>query len=335
MAASVCLPALHSGFSPPAFSHGRFVFNLRASTHAFSDFPFSGPPFAFIQRSKVRRRTSVPPSHFWVRASKGTTELVQEEGGEDFTILTTARSQYNEIVIVDTPQSRLLLLDSTHNIHSICNKGEKWTGFFWDEFVSLPAVIPQGPIAIFGLGGGTAAHLLLESWPHLHLEGWEIDGILVEKAREFLGLADVEKPNQDGGVLHVHVGDAFSPAAVVPGGFAGIVVDLFSDGKLLPQLQQVSTWLDLRKRLMPDGRIMVNCGGAYAARFNATIKALIRAFPGNLSWRKLSTAETENYLTLTGPMPDLSLWATLVPDRLSSNLHQWKPCEKKKRKRKQ
>lgn len=27
-------------------------------------------------------------------------------------------------------------------------------------------------------GGGTAAHLMLDLWPSLQLEGWEIDGIV-------------------------------------------------------------------------------------------------------------------------------------------------------------
>ncbi len=36
-----------------------------------------------------------------------------------------------------------------------------------------------------------------------------------------------------------HVGDALAEDAAVPGGFAGIVVDLFAEGQILPALQQV------------------------------------------------------------------------------------------------
>ena len=36
-----------------------------------------------------------------------------------------------------------------------------------------------------------------------------------------------------------HVGDALGEDAVVPGGFAGIVVDLFADGVILPELREV------------------------------------------------------------------------------------------------
>ena len=36
-----------------------------------------------------------------------------------------------------------------------------------------------------------------------------------------------------------HIGDALAEDAVVPGGFAGLVVDLFADGQILPALQEV------------------------------------------------------------------------------------------------
>lgn len=39
-----------------------------------------------------------------------------------------------------------------------------------------------------------------------------------------------------------HTGDALADDAVVPGGFAGIVVDLFADGQILPALCEVRFW---------------------------------------------------------------------------------------------
>ncbi|KAA3465261.1 S-adenosyl-L-methionine-dependent methyltransferases superfamily protein isoform 1 [Gossypium australe] len=158
---------------------------------------------------------------------------------ETFQVLTAIHTQYNDILIVDTPQSRMLLLDSTHNVHSVLQKGdEKWTGSYWDEFVSLPPIVPEGPIAIYGLGGGTAAHLMLDVWPSLQLEGWEIDEILIDKAREYFGLSNLEKCNDVGGQLQVHIDDAFSHEQHRPSGYAGIIIDLFSDGKVLSQLQE-------------------------------------------------------------------------------------------------
>jgi hypothetical protein len=63
---------------------------------------------------------------------------------------------------------------------------------------------------------------------------------------------------------------------------------------LISTLLQVETWLEIAKKLMPDGRIMVNCGGADTAVSlaadtgvsswvqNPTIKALCSAFPGQV-----------------------------------------------------
>lgn len=86
---------------------------------------------------------------------------------------------------------------------------------------------------------------------------------MIDKAREHLGLSDLEKHTEDGGVLHVHIGDALSTSSNIPGGYAGnfiivnqlniiyfhccfiseffsgIVIDLFSGGEVLAQLQEV------------------------------------------------------------------------------------------------
>ncbi|KFK31627.1 hypothetical protein AALP_AA6G137300 [Arabis alpina] len=270
---------------------------------------------------------------------------VDEEEEEKYWVLTAVRSRYNEIVIIDTLASRYLLLDSTKNVHSVINKnGRNWTGSYWDEFASLPPIIPNGPIAIYGLGGGTAARLILELWPSMQLEGWEIDEILIEKSRDYLGLSELEKPTSKGGRLCVHVDDALSPSQDVSGRYAGIIVDLFSDGKVLDQLQQVPIWLDLASRLMPNGRIMVNCAGIETEQvaangkprlelgdsawmLNSTIKILAEAFPGQVSWKRTPDSQGLNFLALTGDLPDLSDWSNEVPVRLSEAVRQWKLCK--------
>ncbi|CAI0546155.1 unnamed protein product [Linum tenue] len=271
------------------------------------------------------------------------------EGEESLQLVTAVRSKYNDIAIVDTPTARVLLLDSTHSVHSVLQKGQKWTDSYWDEFASLPPIVPEGPISILGLGGGTAAHLMLDLWPSLELEGWEIDDILIHKARVYFGLSDLEKHTPAGGRLHVRIGDALSPAENDSGRYAGIIVDLFSEGKVLPQLELVSTWLEMKRRLMPDGRIMVNCAGIHGTadsidRTNHNleaapggdwvehdvIKAMSEAFPGQLCWKRMEEDKGANYLALTGPLPDLSSWSAMVPDRLKASVGQWKPCDSAK-----
>ncbi|KAG0472652.1 hypothetical protein HPP92_014067 [Vanilla planifolia] len=169
---------------------------------------------------------------------------------------------------------------------------------------------------------------------------------LVDIAREHFGLSDLERGTKAGGTLSIHIGDALSSASVIDGGFAGIIVDLFSGGKILPQLSEVATWVEMKKKLMPNGRIMVNCGGAHAEVaesgyikvnrssssddswvHNSTIRALCRAFPGELNWKRMESTTSENYLALTGTMPKLEAWSEALPHPLSKNVRSWSPCQ--------
>lgn len=309
---------------------------------------FSKP--LFINPSLKKTRFSVPcciqqSDRDQKQTQQESRRVEEDEEEEDYWVVAAVRSKYNEIVIVDTADARYLLLDSTKNAHSVINKGgENWTDAYWDEFASLPPIVPDGPIAIYGLGGGTAARLILELWPSAQLEGWEIDDILIEKARDYMGLSELEKPTTKGGSLRVLIDDALSPSEDVSGKYAGIIVDLFADGKVLDQLQQVEMWHDLASRLMPNGRIMVNCAGIEEEKvvtnekpklvlgdsvwmLNPTIKVLSEAFPGQVYWKRTPDSEGLNFVALTGGVTDLSDWSNKVPVRLCETVKQWKLCE--------
>ncbi|VAI24524.1 unnamed protein product [Triticum turgidum subsp. durum] len=290
--------------------------------------------FAVLPRRAARLRCA--PDE--VAATAAEPEQQGEE--EEFVLLASNRSDFNEVImVIDSPSNRYLVLDPSRNVHSILPKKSAWTNSYWDEFVSLPPVVPRGPVALLGLGAGTAAHMMLEVWPWIQLIGWEIDPTIIELSRDYFGMSNLEKTTELGGSLSVRIGDALSPSATVEGGFAGVVVDLFADGKVLPQLQEAETWVEIAKKLMPDGRIMVNCGGAdtpvsLAADTgvsswvqNPTIKALCSAFPGQLNWKRLSEKESVNYVALTSPLPDLEEWSTSLPSELSPRVKQWVPCE--------
>ncbi|KAJ0248036.1 hypothetical protein HA466_0164040 [Hirschfeldia incana] len=337
MAALSSTPCLHS-----LAGHERYF--LSCKTSQFSKPLFLNPslkklsfslPLCIKQSDREERQIQQESSR----------EEVKEEEEEDYWVVSAVRSKYNEIVIVDTADARYLLLDSTKNAHSVINKGgDNWTDAYWDEFASLPPIVPDGPIAIYGLGAGTAARLILELWPSVHLEGWEIDDILIEKARGYMELSELEKPTSKGGSLRVLVDDALSPSEDVSGKYAGIIVDLFADGKVLDQLQQVQMWHDLASRLMPNGRIMVNCAGIEEEKvvtnekpqlvpgdsvwmLNPTIKVMLEAFPGQVYWKRTPDSEGLNFVALTGGVPDLSDWSNKVPARLREPVKQWKLCE--------
>ncbi|XP_072082308.1 uncharacterized protein [Arachis hypogaea] len=262
------LPLTSSAPPPRALSFPYFKsfhFPIRTPNHKFSKRLIANADFS----------SSAPTS--------STVEEEQEEE-ESYQVLSAMKSDYNDIVIVDTPKSRMLLLDSTHNVHSILYKEQKWTGSYW----------------------------------------------LIDKARDYFGLSDLEKTTEGGGILNVHIGDVFIPSENLCRRYAGIVVDLFSEGKVLPQLEE--------ERLMPDGRFMVNCGGIDGESspesllsdetwlLNPTLKALSKAFPGQLSWKRMPKVSGENFMALTGSMPDVESWSASVSSPLSTNVKDWRPC---------
>ena len=57
-----------------------------------------------------------------------------------------------------------------------------------------------------------------------------------------------------------HVGDALAEDAAVPGGFAGIVVDLFAEGQILPALQQVKTCCPALTSSLWARGVLLRCG---------------------------------------------------------------------------
>jgi len=44
---------------------------------------------------------------------------------------------------------------------------------------------------------------------------------LIDKARDYFGLSDLEKTNEDGGILNVHIGDVFIPSENLHRRYAG------------------------------------------------------------------------------------------------------------------
>eukprot|EP00854_Cymbomonas_tetramitiformis_P019089 gene19089-22823_t len=67
-----------------------------------------------------------------------------------------------------------------------------------------------------------ATHTLEAQLSDMRLQGWELDGTVLEASRKFMGLAELESGDNP---LEVHVSNAFE--ACVEGGFSGLIVDLF------------------------------------------------------------------------------------------------------------
>ncbi|GMI85829.1 hypothetical protein like AT5G63100 [Hibiscus trionum] len=258
----------------------------------------------------------------------------------DVKIIAKFKTRHNYIRVLQVSRkadhpfagSRLLLLDSPGNIHSISFLFKSLTNTYFDVFATLPPILPPGPVGILGFGAGSAARLMLELYPELRIHGWELDPSVVAVGREYFGLEKLEKQYPDR--LYIYIGNALK--ASIRNGFAGILVDLFSKGSLIPELQDPTTWQKLRKSLRKGGRIMVNVGGscveAEDGRRNGkmvmeeTLKAMHRVFGDELFILNLGNRKDEDSsIALTGKLAvsDLDAWKKALPRSLKGYVDMW------------
>ncbi|CAA7034983.1 unnamed protein product [Microthlaspi erraticum] len=250
------------------------------------------------------------------------------------------KSRHNYIRVIEVSRkadhplagSRLLLLDNPGNIHSISFLLRTLTDCYFDVFATLPPIIPPGPIGILGFGAGSTARLILELYPpEITIHGWEIDPSVIDVGREFFGLSKLEREHK--GRIFINIGDALS--ASVRTGFSGILVDLFSKGSVIRELQDPKVWESLKSRLKKRGRIMVNVGGRCVEAEDSerggdlvmeeTLKAMSSVFGEKLFVLTLGNGN-DSSVALTGDLPDLDAWKERLPVReLSSYVDLWKP----------
>ena len=249
------------------------------------------------------------------------------------------KSRHNYIRVLEVSRkadhpfagSRLLLLDGPGNIHSISFLLKSLTDTYFDVLATLPAVLPPGPLGILGFGAGSAARLILETYPQGVVHGWELDPSVIEVGREYFGLSKLEKENPDR--LFIYIGNALN--ASVRNGFSGILVDLFCKGGLIPELQDPGTWEKLRKRLRKGGRIMVNVGGSCVEAEDSrrdgkvvmeeTLKAMHKVFGDKVFVLNLGNRKEDSSIAITGELPDLDEWKNALPRPLRCYVDMWTP----------
>ncbi|KAK9198091.1 hypothetical protein WN944_013274 [Citrus x changshan-huyou] len=286
-----------------------------------------------IQISRLPfHRTTPKPSNFRLSPPKSQSthqNKTQDDGvpADDVKIIAKFRSRYNYIRVLEVSRkvdhpfagARLLLLDGPGNIHSISYLFRSLTNTYFDAFATLPPILPPGPIGILGFGAGSAARLILDLYPEAVIHGWELDPSVIKVAREFFALEKLEKSYPDR--LFVYVGNALK--ASLKDGFSGILVDLFSKGSLLSELEDPNTWEKLRQCLRKGGRIMVNVGGSCVEAedsrrdgkvvMEATLKAMHKVFGKKLYVLSLGNRKDDSSIALTGELPDLDDWKRALP----------------------
>ncbi|KAK4257035.1 hypothetical protein QN277_006679 [Acacia crassicarpa] len=258
---------------------------------------------------------------------------------EDVTILARFKSRHNYIRVLEVSRkadhpfagSRLLLLDGPGNIHSISFLFKLLTNTYFDVFATLPPILPPGPIGVLGFGAGSAARLILELYPEVVIHGWELDPSVIDVGRKYFSLAKLEREHSPR--LFIYIGNALN--ASCKNGFAGILVDLFSKGSLLPELQDPALWEKMSKSLRKGGRIMVNVGGSCVEAENKmrdgkivmeeSLKAMEQVFGNKLHVLNLGNRKDDSSLALTGDFPEPDAWKKALPRSLRDYIDLWTP----------
>ena len=99
---------------------------------------------------------------------------------------------------------------------------------------------------ILGLGGGTAAKLIRRNWPDAKITGVDIDPVMIELGKKYLGL--------DQAVVEIKIQDAYD----FDGKFDLIIVDLYN-GDNFPGKFETDKYMEfVRRRLANNGVAIFN-----------------------------------------------------------------------------
>ncbi|KAI3939047.1 hypothetical protein MKW92_018444 [Papaver armeniacum] len=249
--------------------------------------------------------------------------------------------KYNYIRVIEVPRiadhpfvgSRLLILDAPGNIHSVSFIFKLLTETYFDVFATFPPIFPPGggPLGILGFRAGSTARIIFELYPEVIIHGWELDSSVISVGREYFILLKLD--NDSPGRLFINIGDALNTS--VRDVFSGILVDLFCKGRVIPELQNSTTWEKLKGSLRKGGRIMVNVGGScieaedssiYAKMvMEKTLNAMYQVFPGQLFVLSLGMRKEDSSIALTGDLPHLDSWRLLLPASLRGYVKMWTP----------
>jgi spermidine synthase len=175
-------------------------------------------------------------------------------GGED-RVLFEGESPYQFVEVVRKPDGTTVLhLNEGFAEHSLLPARGVLTGGYWDAFLALPLLTgrPAGRLAVLGNAGGTTATQYERVWPAAPIDGVEIDPLVTEVGRRYLGMRNPR--------LRVHTADARFWLAGAEERFDAIVIDAYRQPYIPFHLVTREFFRLVSARLAPDGVVAINVG---------------------------------------------------------------------------
>lgn len=207
-------------------------------------------------------------------AVKGTAGLLYE-----------TESSYQYVSVVQLSDgARVLRLNEGVANQSLWRRDTVLTGAYWDLFLLLPPLLDRPPrtMLVVGNAGGTVARAYGRLYPHVRIDGVEIDPVVTEVGRRYLGLGDNPR-------LHVTAEDGRTFLARTQRRYDLIVVDAYRQPYVPFQLATHEFFRLARSRLEPGGALAVNAARVPEDdRLSEGLATTIRsAFPQVWRWRAL------------------------------------------------
>ena len=169
-----------------------------------------------------------------------------------------AESAYNYIQVQEANGFILLKLNDGQGIHSIYHPDTMNYGGPWEQFLVGPYFYadrkPQDVkrMAIIGLAAGTAARQANAVYGEIAIDGFELDGKIVEVGEKYFGL---DLPN-----LTVHIGDGRLNLERSPYQYDIIAVDAYRPPYIPPHMTTQEFFSIVASHLTDDGVLTINVG---------------------------------------------------------------------------
>jgi predicted membrane-bound spermidine synthase len=195
-------------------------------------------------------------------------------------LIAERESAYNYIQVVQVGDETQLILNEGVGIHSIYNPNQILTGSEWDYSMIAP-FFNNSPVtpdqvhraAIIGLGAGTTARELTAAYGPIPIDGVEIDGTIVELARQYFHM---NEPN-----LHVIIQDGRYWLNTTSQKYDIITIDAYQQPYIPFQLATQEFFQEIRDHLTPTGNVVLNAGrtGSDYRLVDALAQTLHSVFP--------------------------------------------------------
>jgi spermidine synthase len=227
-------------------------------------------------------------------------------------LLYEKESAYNLVQVVqDEDGYRYLLLNEGEGIHSEWHPtqvyfGRTWGFFLVGPYFNAPPYTPDRVerIAIIGLAAGTIARQYDAVYPGLPMEGIEIDPVIVEAGRRYMGMT---MPN-----LHVIIQDGRYALNRLNDKYTMIGIDAYRVPYVPWHLTTVEFFEEVRDHLTDDGVLSINVGrtGTDRRLIAAMTRTLLDVFP---TVHTLDVPDSYNTILVATMQPT-------VPENLLINL---------------